>query len=112
MIEPAAALMTSNGASALSSSAAPRASESTLDPKALKAARDFEAIFLRTLLSSLEKASSVPGQGRLTTGQSTYGSMVVGALADQISSSGGIGLAEIVARSLSSPEGSAPKPPK
>lgn len=71
-----------------------------VDPKALKAAKDFEAIFLRTLLSSLEKTTSVNGGGKLNTGQSTYGSMVVGAMADQISGTGGIGLAEVVARSL------------
>lgn len=71
-----------------------------VDPKALKAAKDFEAIFLRTLLSSLEKTTSINGGGKLNTGQSTYGGMVVGALADNISSSGGIGLADIVAKSL------------
>jgi Rod binding domain-containing protein len=86
-----------------------------IDPKALKAAKDFEAIFLRTLLSSLEKTTAVSSGGKLSTSQSTYGSMVVGALADNISGSGGIGLAEIVARSLSThlPHPSAePKPPK
>ncbi|MES1189405.1 MAG: hypothetical protein ABUL60_36650 [Myxococcales bacterium] len=72
-----------------------------VDPKVLKAAKDFEAIFLRTLLSSLEKTTSISGGGKLNTGQSTYGSMVVGALADNISGSGGIGLADIVAKSLS-----------
>lgn len=74
--------------------------EAPVDPKTLKAAKDFEAIFLRTLLSSLEKTTSVSGGGKLNTGQSTYGSMVVGALADNISGSGGIGLADIVAKSL------------
>jgi len=89
-----------------------------VDPKALKAAKDFEAIFLRTLLSSLEKTTSMSGGGKLNTGQSTYGSMVVGAMADQISSSGGIGLADIVAKSLaahlpqSAPQTSEPKAPK
>jgi Rod binding domain-containing protein len=86
-----------------------------VDPAALKAARDFEAIFLRTLLSSLEKTTSVSGGGKLNTGQSTYGSMVVGAMADQISSSGGIGLSELVARSLSQHSAHGlvgPKPPK
>jgi Rod binding domain-containing protein len=41
--------------------------------------------------------------------------MVVGALADNISSSGGIGLADIIAKSLSihaSPPAAEPKPPK
>ena len=76
--------------------------EAPVDPKALKAAKDFEAIFLRTLLSSLEKTTSMSGgANKPTTGQSTYGSMVVGALADNISGSGGIGLADIVAKSLS-----------
>jgi Rod binding domain-containing protein len=86
-----------------------------VDPKALKAAKDFEAIFLRTLLSSLEKTTSINGGGKLDTGQSTYGGMVVGALADNISGSGGIGLADIVAKSLSahlSSPSAEPKPPK
>jgi Rod binding domain-containing protein len=90
-----------SGIDALRNSAATKA-EAPVDPKALKAAKDFEAIFLRTLLSSLEKATSVSGGGKLSTSQSTYGSMVVGAMADNISSSGGIGLADIVAKSLSS----------
>lgn len=86
-----------------------------VDPKALKAAKDFEAIFLRTLLSSLEKTTSINGGGKLNTGQSTYGGMVVGALADNISSSGGIGLADIVAKSLAthmSAPATEPKAPK
>jgi Rod binding domain-containing protein len=86
-----------------------------VDPKALKAAKDFEAIFLRTLLSSLEKTTSINGGGKLNTGQSTYGGMVVGALADNISSSGGIGLADIVAKSLAThmaAPAAEPKPPK
>ncbi len=82
--------------------ASPVAADGPVDPKALKAAKDFEAIFLRTLLSSLQKTTSLNGgASKPTTGQSTYGSMVVGALADNISSSGGIGLADIVAKSLS-----------
>lgn len=95
--------------------AAPKSPAEPLDPKALQAARDFEAIFLRTLLSSLEKTTSATG-GKLNTGQSTYGSMVVGAMADKISGSGGIGLAEIVAQSLSAhlkgPSSAAEKPTK
>jgi len=86
-----------------------------VDPKALQAAKDFEAIFLRTLLSSLEKTTSINGGGKLNTGQSTYGSMVVGALADKVSAGGGIGLADIVAKSLSShihPQAAESKPPK
>lgn len=82
-----------------------------VDPKALKAAKDFEAIFIRTLLSSLERTTSVSAGSKLSTSQSTYGSMVVGALADNISATGGIGLADIVAKSLSAqPSPSAPDP--
>jgi len=99
------------GLQALKSGAAAKQAE-PVDPRALQAAKDFEAIFLRTLLSSLEKTTSVSGSGRLDTGQSTYGGMVVGALADNISGSGGIGLAEIVAKSLSTHLSSAPAEPK
>jgi Rod binding domain-containing protein len=87
--------------------------EPPIDPKALKAAKDFEAIFLRTLLSSLEKTTSMSGgASKPSTGASTYGSMVVGALADNISSSGGIGLAAIVAKSLSAHVPAAATEPK
>jgi len=100
------------GIDALRNAGAAKAAEAPVDPKALKAAKDFEAIFLRTLLSSLEKTTSISGGGKLNTGQSTYGSMVVGALADNISGSGGIGLADIVAKSLSSHLPAAPPDPK
>jgi peptidoglycan hydrolase FlgJ len=95
---------------ALHGAAAAKQAEPAADPKALKAAKDFEAIFLRTLLSSLEKTTSMGGGngGKPTTGQSTYGSMVVGAMADQISGTGGIGLADIVAKSLSVHLGATP----
>ena len=100
---------------ALHGAGAAKAAE-PVDPKALQAAKDFEAIFLRTLLSSLEKTTSINGgSGKLSTGQSTYGSMIVGAMADKISSGGGIGLADIVAKSLSAhltPHSAEPKPPK
>lgn len=108
MTLPLSALHSLHGA------AAAKAAE-PVDPKALQAAKDFESIFLRTLLSSLEKTTSINGgAGKLSTGQSTYGSMVVGALADQVSAGGGIGLADIVAKSLSAhmPPTSAPKPTK
>ncbi len=87
------------GLHAPQATAATQATEQ-VDARALKAAKDFEAIFLRTLLSSLEKTTGMGGGGSPTTGQSTYGSMVVGAMADQISGSGGIGLADVVAKSL------------
>jgi Rod binding domain-containing protein len=103
-----------SGLHALQAAGAAKPAEQA-DPQALKAAKDFEAIFLRTLLSSLEKTMAVSSTGKLNTSQSTYGSMVVGALADQISGTGGVGLADIVAKSLSahlSSPSAAPKPPK
>ncbi|MGC4092271.1 MAG: rod-binding protein [Polyangiaceae bacterium] len=75
----------------------------------LKAAREFEAIFLRTLLAPLEKTTQVGKGGSMSAGQSAYGSMVVGAMADTLSSQGGIGLAEVIARALGS-HGSGQKP--
>lgn len=106
MTFPVAGLPTLQGAT-------PNRATEPVDPKALKAAKEFEAIFLRTLLSSLEKTTSVAGGGgKLNTSQSTYGSMVVGALADKISGTGGIGLAEVVARSLNAHGNSVPTEPK
>ncbi len=92
--------------------AAPSGATRQVDPQALKAAKDFEAIFLRSLLSSLEKTTSVSGGAKLSASQSNYGSMVVGALADNISQSGGIGLADIVAKSLTLQSGREPTEPK
>jgi Rod binding domain-containing protein len=108
MTLPLSAISGSHGAGATKTA-------EVVDPKALKAARDFEAIFLRSLLSSLEKTTAVSGGGKLNTSQSTYGSMVVGALADNISGSGGIGLADVIAKSLSAAHvdpSAEPKPPK
>lgn len=75
----------------------------------LKAAREFESIFLRSLLSPLEKSTSMGKSGSLSAGQSAYGSMVVGAMADTLSNVGGIGLAEVIARALNGSQGSGQK---
>jgi peptidoglycan hydrolase FlgJ len=72
----------------------------TPKPEVLKAAREFEAIFLRSLLSSLEKTTKTSGGGSLSAGQSAYGGMVVSAMADAMTSAGGIGLAEIIAKAM------------
>jgi Rod binding domain-containing protein len=76
----------------------------------LKAAREFESIFLRSLLAPLEKTTQVGKSGSLSAGQSAYGSMVVGAMADTLSNVGGIGLAEVIARALNGSQGSGQKP--
>jgi len=70
------------------------------DPKLLQAAKDFEAIFVRQMLKSVEKTTAAGGTTKPTAGQSTYGSMIVDTLSDSISKGGGLGLADVVARSM------------
>jgi Rod binding domain-containing protein len=70
------------------------------DPTLLKAAKDFESIFVRQMLKSLEKTTAAGGNTKPTAGQSTYGSMIVDTLSDSIAKAGGLGLADVVARSL------------
>jgi len=70
------------------------------DPKLLQAAKDFEAIFVRQMLKSVEKTTAAGGSAKPTAGQSTYGSMIVDSLSDSIAKGGGLGLADVVARSM------------
>jgi len=70
-------------------------------PEQKKAARDFEAIFLRQLLSSLEKGSGIAG-GESSGGQ-VFRSMMVSALADTASEGGGIGLGEVILKAMLPP---------
>lgn len=66
-----------------------------------KAAQQFEAIFLRQLLGSLEKAGGFGGSS--DSGSAIFGSMMVGALADSAAASGGIGLADIIFQAMMPP---------
>jgi peptidoglycan hydrolase FlgJ len=66
-----------------------------------KAAREFEAIFIRQLLSSLEKSSGLAGGE--SSGGSVFRSMMVSALADTASEGGGIGLSELISRAMMPP---------
>ncbi|HEX2670287.1 MAG TPA: rod-binding protein [Polyangiaceae bacterium] len=70
------------------------------DPKLLQAAKDFEAIFVRQMLKSVEKTTAAGGSTKPTAGQSTYGSMIVDSLSESITKGGGLGLADVVARSM------------
>ncbi|MEI9936930.1 MAG: rod-binding protein [Pseudomonadota bacterium] len=70
------------------------------DPSLLKAAKEFESIFVRQMLKSLEKTTAAGGNAKPTAGQSTYGSMIVDSLSESISKAGGLGLADVVARSM------------
>ena len=66
-----------------------------------KAAQQFEAIFLRQLLGSLEKAGGFGGSS--DGGSAIFGSMMVSALADSAAASGGIGLADIIFQAMMPP---------
>jgi Rod binding domain-containing protein len=57
-----------------------------------EALKQFEAIFLRQLLGSLEKAGTFAGKKGPSSGSALYGSMMVGAMADAAADAGGIGL--------------------
>jgi Rod binding domain-containing protein len=62
-----------------------------------KVAKEFEGIFLRKMLSSLEKTTSMTGKA---PGAQMYGQMVTDALADAMGRGGGIGLADSLERVL------------
>jgi len=70
------------------------------EPGLLKAAKDFESIFVRQMLKSVEKTTAAGGSAKATAGQSTYGSMIVDTLSESISKGGGLGLADVIARSM------------
>jgi Rod binding domain-containing protein len=69
------------------------------DPELLEAARQFEAIFVRQLMSSVENSPSLTGQSH--AGSGIYGSMITGALADAATQGDGLGLSALVLESLS-----------
>ena len=66
--------------------------------KALKAAREFESMLLKHMLESMQKTARVGSKEK--SSNSAYQSMAVEALADGIERGGGLGLADLVARSL------------
>lgn len=66
----------------------------------IKAAREFEEIFVRKMLSSLEKTGRMGQSGSFSGGSDIYSSMVVDGLANAIASSGGIGLADLIVQSM------------
>jgi Rod binding domain-containing protein len=76
---------------------APREPAKPPSEQALKAAREFESLLLRHVLKSLEKTTSL---GPANQSASTYRSMMTDALADGIGQSGGLGLADLMARNL------------
>jgi flagellar protein FlgJ len=78
---------------------APTAAQPTEEQR--KVARDFEAIFMRQLLGSMEKAGGFGGESN--SSGAMYRSMMVGALADTAAEGGGIGLAELILKAMLPP---------
>lgn len=70
------------------------------DPSLLKAAKEFESIFVRQMLKSVEKTTAAGCGTKAAPGQSTYGSMIVDTLSESISTGGGLGLADVIAKSM------------
>ena len=69
--------------------------------KVVRAAREFEAILLGSVLGSLEKTfASFPGKEQ-SVGADDYSYMATQALASSLAASGGIGIAKMIARDLS-----------
>jgi Rod binding domain-containing protein len=69
--------------------------------KIAKAARDFEAVLLNTLLGPLEKTfSSLPGK-ETNAVSDDYQSMGMQALASGLAARGGVGIAAMIVKSLS-----------
>jgi Rod binding domain-containing protein len=80
-------------------------SQAPLDPQLKRAASEFEGIFLRALLKPMEKTTG----GHSST---HYGSMVVSALSDAVSSAGGLGLGPVISGALSQKLGTWPSEPR
>jgi Rod binding domain-containing protein len=67
--------------------------------KGAKAARDFESVLLTSLLDSLQKAFALDAHDSMP-GAADYRLMGTRALAEAVSSGGGIGIAELILRHL------------
>jgi Rod binding domain-containing protein len=69
-------------------------------PKLVKAARQFEALLLESLLGPMERTfSALPG-GANQAGSDTYNSLGVQALSAGLAASGGLGIASMIVRNL------------
>jgi len=89
---------------------APPTQPSPLNPKIRHAAQEFEGVLLNTLLSSLEKTfATLPGT-KLETGADQFQSLGAQALASGLAARGGIGIADLIARSLEAQSKTAHKP--
>jgi Rod binding domain-containing protein len=95
-----------NGISAASvSTAAPLAMPAAVLGRGAKAAREFEAQLLQSLVESLEKTfSSLPGEDN-TPGADDYNYLGTQALAGALAERGGFGIAAMITRYLARNEG-------
>ncbi len=87
----------------------PRADSVTAHPappaRLVKAAKQFEALLINTLLGPMEKSfSSLPGQ-KDVPGDSDYAYMATQALASAMAASGGLGIASMIVRNVMSHQG-------
>jgi Rod binding domain-containing protein len=77
--------------------------------KGAKAAREFEAQLIGTVLESLEKTfAAVPGQDAMA-GEDNYNYLGTQALASAIAAGGGFGIAKLITGHLDEPHLGAPK---
>lgn len=69
-----------------------------------KAARDFEALLLTPVLDSLQKTFAGDSEDSKTPGASDYRHMASQALTQAIAVRGGIGIAQLILRTLQTPK--------
>jgi flagellar protein FlgJ len=76
------------------------AAQKPIDPALYKQAKSLEGVFLNTLTSEMFSTIKTDGAFGGGFGEQTWRSMQAEQLADEISKSGGIGLADQITRSL------------
>jgi Rod binding domain-containing protein len=76
------------------------AKPATYPPALMKKAKELEGVFLNTLTSEMFSSIKTDGEFGGGFGEQTWRSMQAEQMADQISASGGIGLAQNITRNL------------
>jgi Rod binding domain-containing protein len=90
-----------NPGSILTAQSAPSTASAEHAGKIAKAAREFEAVLLNTLLGPLEKTfSSLPGK-EADAVSDNYQSLGMQTLASALAAKGGLGIADMIVKSLS-----------
>ena len=95
----------------ISQSSGVRASPVGASPRVLRAAREFEAVLLNSLFGSLEHSfSSLPG-AQHESASDNYHYLGMQALATSVAAHGGLGIADMIVRSLLKNKGGEVKTP-